>query len=134
MLKGSCQCEGVQFVVDAIEPTGVNCYCTICRKIAGAPFAAVVMAKRGSFRIERGQELLAKHNATPGFDRWHCSRCFSPVYGDVAASSEMPLFFPATAFDAAEIAHLRFDHMFVRSLVPWHTIADDRPRHATFPE
>jgi hypothetical protein len=86
--KGSCQCEGVQFVVDAVEPLGVNCYCTICRKISGSPFASVVSVKREAFRIEKGRELLAKYNATPGFDRWHCSKCFSPVYGDVTSNQQ----------------------------------------------
>jgi hypothetical protein len=133
MIRGACQCGGVQIAVAAVDPVGFNCYCEICQKIAGAPFAAGVTAKPGALDIEQGRELLAKYNATPNYDRWHCGRCHSPVYGEVTNKPEFPLFISATVLDADAISHVVFDHIFVRSLVPWHQIGDDRPRHETYP-
>lgn len=133
MIRGTCQCEGVAVSVDTIAPVGVQCYCSICRKIAGAPFAAVVMAKRSDFRVERGADLLVKYNATPNYDQWHCSHCHAPIYGEVTDKPQIPLFISAALLDVEALADVKFDHMFVRSLVPWHRILDDRPRHDTYP-
>lgn len=134
MLRGTCQCEGVEVVVDAVDPVGVRCYCSICRKIAGAPFAAVVTTRREAFRIERGADLLVKYNATPNYDRWHCSRCHAPIFGEVTDKPEIPLFISATLLPPETIEHVVFDHMFVRSLVLWYRIQDDRPKHETYPQ
>ena len=36
-LKGSCHCRKVKFVVESAEPVPfMRCYCSICRKTAGA--------------------------------------------------------------------------------------------------
>jgi hypothetical protein len=133
MLRGTCQCEGVEVAVDAVDPVGICCYCSICRKIAGAPFAAVVTTTREAFRVVRGSELLVKYNATPSYDRWHCSRCHASIFGEVTDKTTFPLFVSAAILEPGDIAHVKFDHMFVRSLVPWFHIADDRPRHDTYP-
>ncbi len=133
MLRGSCQCEAVVFAVDAVSPVGVNCYCTICRKISGGAYAPVLMVKPFEFRVEKGRELLAKYNATPSFDRWHCSRCHSPVYGEAPTQKDLPIFVPAGLFDGEEIKHVKFNHMFVRSLAPWHHIPEGGERSDTFP-
>jgi len=133
MIRGTCQCEHVQIAVDAVEPVGFNCYCSICRKVAGAPFAAAVAVKPKALRVERGRELLVKYNATPNYDRWHCSRCHAAIYGEVTDQPETPLYVSAAILDPDGIKDVVFDHIFVRSLVPWHRIADDRPRHATYP-
>jgi hypothetical protein len=133
MLRGTCQCEGVEVAVEEIGPVGIQCYCSICRKIAGAPFAAVVTAKREAFRVERGAELLVKYNATPNYDRWHCSRCHAPIYGEITDKPMIPLFVSAAILSPDDVAHVPFDHMFVRSLVPWFEIHGDRPKHETYP-
>ena len=133
MIQGTCQCEGVHVEVDEVHPLGVNCYCSICRKISGAPFAAALTAARNAFRITKGWELLSKYNATPNYDRWHCSRCHAPIYGEITDQPSHPLYVSAAILEPEAIAHVRFDHIFVRSLVPWHRILDARKQHETFP-
>ena len=133
MLRGTCQCEGVEFSVEDVEPIGINCYCTICRKISGGAYAPTLSVDPAGFKIVRGQELLVKYNATPGFNRWHCSRCHSPIYGEAPGNKQLPIFVPAGLFDGADIAHVKFNHMFVRSLVPWHKIEGDGARFDTYP-
>jgi hypothetical protein len=133
-MRATCHCEGIELEVPAVGPVGYACYCDICRKIAGSAFSAVVCAPPGTLRVVRGGELLAKYNASEPFDRYHCARCHAPVYAEGPTLPDVPVFIPATAFAASDVAHVAFDHMFVRSLVPWHRIADDgRPRHETFP-
>jgi hypothetical protein len=91
------------------------------------------MVAPGAFRIERGHEQLAKFNASPTFNRWHCNRCHSPIYGEAPDNAEMPIFVPAGLFEGTALAHVKFNHMFVRSLVPWHRIEDSGERYETYP-
>ena len=133
MLHGTCECKGVIFEVERVEPVGLHCYCTTCRTIAGAPFSSVVMCKREDFTLSAGQELLTGYRSSPDFNRMHCGRCHAPIWGEVT-NRTAPLFVSAGALDPATIAHVVFDHIFTRSLVPWHHILDNRPRFATFRE
>ena len=49
LLKGSCHCEAVHFSVESEHPYPFNlCYCSICRKTAGA----------GGFAINLGGRFL----------------------------------------------------------------------------
>jgi hypothetical protein len=133
MLRATCQCGAVELSAESVQPEGVNCYCTICRKISGGAYAPVVCVEPAGFRIVRGTELLSKHNATPEFNRWHCSRCHAPIYGEAPGSKDMPIFVPAGLFEGADIAHVKFNHMFVRSLVPWHRIDGEGLKFETYP-
>ncbi|MBT3219927.1 MAG: GFA family protein [Proteobacteria bacterium] len=134
MLRGICQCGGVQITLDAVDPIGFNCYCSICRKVAGAPFSSAVVVRPGALRVDQGSELLAKYNATANYDRWHCSCCHTAIYGEVTDQGETPLYVSAAILDPDEIKYVVFDHIFVRSLVPWYQITDDRPRHEAYPD
>jgi hypothetical protein len=133
MIGGVCACKGVAFEVRAVEPVGLDCYCEICRTIAGAPYSAVVLCERADLTLLRGAELLSRYTSSPDFVRIHCGTCHAPLWGEVT-HRPAPLFVSAGALDPASIAHVVFDHIFVRSLVPWHRITDDRPRFDTFRE
>jgi hypothetical protein len=123
----------VTFEVRAVEPVGLNCYCAICRTIAGAPFSSVVLAERADLEVLTGLELLSRYASSPDFARVHCGTCHAPVWGEVTNRSA-PLYVSAAALDPNAIAHVVFDHIFVRSLVPWHRIGDERPQFDTFRE
>ncbi len=132
MLTGSCHCQGVQFEVEALEPVGVRCYCTICRKISGGPFSSIVRAKKDAFRITAGQELLDGYQATSYFTRHHCTRCHSHIYGDMP---QLPVVFLRPGlFDPVALPKLRFEHMFVADKVPWHDITDGEKQYPGLPD
>jgi hypothetical protein len=132
-ITGSCACGAVEIEVTAVRPVGLNCYCTICRKVSGAPFTSTVLTAPSQLTVCRGRELLARYNATPEFDRFHCGRCHAPIYGEGPTQPTMAVFVAATLFAPEDLAGVTFDHMFVTRLVPWHQIPDDRPQHPEFP-
>jgi hypothetical protein len=130
-LRGACACGAIEFTVREIDPVGLSCYCSICRAVAGAPFASVVLAPEGALTVERGESDLARWQSSPGFSRAHCRLCHAPIVA-MFDSGTGPLFVSAGALEPAALAAVVFDHIFVRSLVPWHRIADGRPRFETF--
>ena len=133
MIPGACACGGVTIEVRAVEPVGLNCYCAICRTIAGAACSSVVLAERADLKVLTGFDLLSRYASSPDFARVHCGTCHAPIWGEVT-NRAAPLYVSAGALDPNAIAHVVFDHIFVRSLVPWHRIGDERPQFDTFRE
>jgi len=133
-MKGECECGQVHVEAARVEARGLNCYCTICRKISGAPFTSVVIVPASAYRVVRGADVLATYRSSPGFTRAHCGRCHAPIHGVITDRDAGVVFANALLFDPAALAGVTFEHMFVRSAVPWVSITDSAPRHATFPE
>lgn len=91
-LSGSCHCQAVRFTVESSEPMPFNrCYCSICRKTAGAGgFAINLGADHATMRIE-GSEYLSVYRArlvdpatgavseSPA-ERNFCKRCGSALW------------------------------------------------------
>lgn len=92
-LEGSCYCGVVRFRVTSTTPYPfMRCYCTVCRKTAGAGgYAINIMARADTLRVE-GDDNLAFHQAriedpdhpgrmttSPG-KRYFCQRCGSPLW------------------------------------------------------
>lgn len=82
-LEGSCHCRKVRFTVEAPEPVPfMRCYCSICRKTAGAGGYAMnlgadthsmkVTGKRylGVYRARIDDDGSAKAHTSPGDPRF----------------------------------------------------------------
>lgn len=86
-LEGSCHCKAVRFRVEAPSPVPfLRCYCSICRKTAGAGGYAINLgADRRTLRV-RGRENVSVYRAaledgtTSSGERNFCSRCGSALW------------------------------------------------------
>lgn len=89
-LKGSCQCEKVQFTVESKTPYPfMICYCSICRKLGGALGGCNIMGVRKTLKI-KGRNNLKIYHATmrsPGKrshkssgERWFCKECGAHLF------------------------------------------------------
>jgi hypothetical protein len=132
-MNATCSCGRVEIELDAVAPVGLHCYCTICRKITGGAHSTTVRARREAFRVVRGADDLARYQATPGVDRWHCATCHAPIFSEEPGRPEWGVFVPAGLLDPEAIGHLVFDHIFVAERPRWHRIRDDRPQHDGLP-
>jgi hypothetical protein len=91
-LQGSCHCGAVRFSVEAPHPYPfMRCYCSICRKTAGAGGYAINLgADAGTLKVE-GEEHLRTYRAklhgggpddtSQGTgERRFCALCGSPLW------------------------------------------------------
>ncbi|MBU4611656.1 GFA family protein [Achromobacter sp. GG226] len=90
-LEGSCHCQAVRFQVESHEPYPfMRCYCSICRKTAGAGgFAINLGADFRTLQVE-GREHLAVYRArmpqpdgsvqTSSGERHFCRTCGSALW------------------------------------------------------
>jgi hypothetical protein len=81
-LKGSCQCRGVAYEVDAIDGDIWNCHCQTCRKSHAAERNIAARVKRMHFRIRSGAGQLSAFESMPGKFRHFCSVCGSHIYAE----------------------------------------------------
>src|SRR5258705_10729774 len=85
--RGSCLCGEVAYEIEGPFEHAHHCHCSYCRKFHGTPYATGALAPR---RWLRGERSIARYESSPGFHRWFCSRCGSPLpvdpIGDTAST------------------------------------------------
>lgn len=142
-LEGSCHCRKVKFAVDATDPVPfMRCYCSICRKTAGAGgFAINLGAVTRSMKVT-GKRYLGIYRAriqeddaaTPHVSdarRYFCSRCGSALW--VWDPRWPELVHPhAGAIDTPLPAAPEHVHIMLDSKPPWVPV-EGGPGDAHFP-
>lgn len=64
LLKGSCHCGKVQFIVKSYAPVPyMRCYCSICRKTAGTGGYAINLGAWFDTLKVKGKKYIAKYRA-----------------------------------------------------------------------
>jgi hypothetical protein len=130
-LEGSCYCGRIRFTVVSHTPYPyLRCYCTVCRKTAGAGgYAVNIMAQADTLRVT-GEEHLGFHQAriedeaqpgrlktSPG-KRYFCRHCGSPLW--VADPRWAGWIYPfAGAIDTPLPAPPERAHMMLDFRAPW---------------
>ena len=54
MIEGGCFCGKIRYTIDPGEYPIVNCHCSMCRKISGAPFVTWIVVPRESLKYLQG--------------------------------------------------------------------------------
>jgi len=85
-LEGSCHCGAVRFSLEAPSPVPyMRCYCSICRKTAGAGgFAINLGGLADTLKVEGEEHITMFHaikDGKPGHaERRFCSKCGSALW------------------------------------------------------
>ena len=80
-LEGSCHCGAVRFTVEAPHPVPFNlCYCSICRKTAGAGGYAINLGAKTDMMEVDGREAIRTYQSSPGAERAFCGSCGSALW------------------------------------------------------
>lgn len=148
-LEGSCHCQAVRFSLDSAQPYPfMRCYCSICRKTAGAGGFAINLGGDNRTLSVEGREHLGVYQArledgsTSSGQRHFCRLCgsalwlFDPNWPDLvhphASAIDTPLPVPpdhvhlmlGSKPDWVEVATSPGDHCFDEypdeSLAAWH--------------
>jgi hypothetical protein len=128
-LEGSCHCGRVRFRCEAQAPVPfLQCYCSICRKTAGAGgFAINLGARADSLEVE-GTEHLGVYQARLRDDDGSCRTSSGRRHFCTACGSALWLFDPrwpelvhphASAIDTPLPTPPERVHMLLGSKAPW---------------
>ncbi|HXJ36832.1 MAG TPA: GFA family protein [Candidatus Eisenbacteria bacterium] len=130
--RGSCLCGGVEYVVEGAPLRSQHCHCSRCRKARAAAHASNLFTVADGVRFVRGEDLLVSYKVPEArfFTQVFCRVCGSPMprIDRERGLAVVPL---GTLDGDAPMRPQR--HIFVGSMAPWYTIADDLPQHAELP-
>jgi hypothetical protein len=82
LITGSCLCGNVAFEVSGMPSRFLYCHCHSCQKASGTLHNANLAFASDAVRWTRGEDQIARFVDTaenPGYMRWFCRRCGSPV-------------------------------------------------------
>ena len=121
MLRGSCCCGTVKFMLSSPPTMMGTCHCTRCRKSGASTF---VFAKRDSFQLVSGAESITTHKpeAPYKYNRCFCSVCGTSLGEITSVSESFPI--AANCFDDGLELTNQF-HEFVKEKPTWYGICDD---------
>ena len=130
MIKGSCLCTKVKYVINGPLGPISHCHCLSCRKAHAAAFATVARVVYGDFHIESGKELLTSYESSPGKKRYFCSVCGSQIYAYKNGDSHCIVRVGTMDEDPGDRP---IRHIFVSEKAPWYTLDEKLPQYEQWP-
>ena len=141
LLEGSCHCGAVTFTVESHTPFPyMRCYCSICRKTAGAGGFAINLGADADTLKVKGKKNIAVYRAkldgeTSSAHRHFCKTCGSALW--VSDPHWPELLHPhASAIDTALPKPPAFVDIMLGSAAPWVALHehDNIDRFAEYPD
>jgi hypothetical protein len=126
MIKGTCLCRKVEFVIEGPVIGMSNCHCTECRKAYGSAFGTVAVCKKHDFKYIKGQNLIVSYKQTKRVTRYFCSSCGSPL--PTVEDWDPLVGIPAGLLDDNP-GITPSEHIFVAYKAPWWEITDNKPQY-----
>ncbi|MGH7789801.1 MAG: GFA family protein, partial [Candidatus Binatia bacterium] len=122
---GGCFCGALRYRVAAVPAIVVHCHCSMCRRVAGAPFVTWATVARHAFAVTAGTPAVLR--ASPRAERTFCAACGTPLtFVDLAQPESIDV----TVGSLDEPASLPpGQHIWTDSQLPWLRLDDDLPRH-----
>lgn len=81
-IKGSCQCQAVQYEINPAVMLVGNCHCTICKKITGASFSTIVIVAEDDFAVFQGVDQLSTWQVSGLVAKNFCRKCGTPIFNE----------------------------------------------------
>jgi len=127
MLRGSCLCGSVRYVIKGPLQGALNCHCSMCRKAHGAAFRTRATVNAEDFEWVTGKANVTWYESSPGTLRGFCSSCGSPLLSRFTYNKSV-YGLPLGALDDDPQIKPEM-HVFVGNKAPWYDITDSLPRH-----
>lgn len=129
MLRGSCQCGAVSYVINGSFELMGHCHCSICRKSHGAAFVTWGLINPDQFQWLSGKELIQSYESSPGRQRCFCRQCGSSLVSmHFGVVSEI-----VVGTVDGDPGMRPSEHIFVGSQASWYEIADTLPQFEAWP-
>jgi len=117
MYTGACLCGGIRYKISGAITNIVCCHCSECRKAQGSAYATNGVVAANEFTLVAGEHLLTRYEPTPGYAKYFCSRCGSPI---ISKSEQKPgVVRVRIGTIESDITERPLAHIFVGSKANW---------------
>src|ERR1051325_1170393 len=128
-ITGSCLCGKITFEVNQPPLRFIFCHCRSCQKGSGTLHNANLAFPKGSVAWTRGEELIERYvdsTENPGYPRWFCRCCGSPV---PKLSRNLKFWVvPSGSLDSDPGIRPQAN-IYWQEHAPWYTSAHELPKH-----
>jgi hypothetical protein len=76
-LSGGCQCGAIRYALSAMPEGAHFCFCRMCQKAVGGPFAALAPVRLADFAWTRGTPGQFRSSSVAS--RHYCAECGTPL-------------------------------------------------------
>ena len=83
LIRGSCFCGAVAYIVRGTLHNARSCHCSMCRKAFSAQASAYAEIEPGTFEWVRGEDKLTSYQSQAGGGLRFCSVCGSTLCGTI---------------------------------------------------
>jgi hypothetical protein len=126
---GGCRCGAVRFEVDGAPEHSTFCWCTECRRSAGAPVVLWTLFARDAVRITGTPTV---YESTPGTIRQFCGTCGTGLFYSNEAIFAGKIDVQGAAFDNPD-AFTPQAHIQVADAPAWRAGMADLPHFDRYP-
>ncbi len=131
MLKGSCLCAQVKYVLSGAPLFLENCHCNMCRKLHGSAYTTFAKVKVSDFQFVAGHSLLIRYQSSPEVQRSFCKICGGKFTFEWEKIPDYIWLVAGTLDDDPRLKP-KF-HIFFESKASWHEVHDTLPKYPGFP-
>ncbi|KAJ0417526.1 Mss4-like protein [Aspergillus carlsbadensis] len=134
-IVGGCYCGKIRYETSGPIYGMSYCYCLMCQRVHGAPFAPFTNVKREHFHWISTDGLVAL-NLSPYATRTVCGECHAPITMVYHPKDDEVGLVAVTVREeesAMEVPEVQ-EHIFVGRKPRWYTIGDGAPQEMGIPE
>lgn len=101
-ISGSCLCGSVSYVCLKAPVWSVNCHCSACQKLSGAPYVSAFSVPTDSFGLTGDTTIfLRSSDAGHVVTTTHCATCGTRVFAQSAGARHLVNVFASTLTDTS---------------------------------
>ena len=123
-VTGSCFCGAVEFEIELPTTFCGHCHCSMCRRPHGASFVTWTGVPPERFRINAGEQSIAKYQSSEHGTRSFCRICGSQMF----CQTEPEIIDIALAALHGKIDREPEAHYYYDSRADWTQVNDDLPK------
>ncbi len=123
-VTGSCFCGAVVFEIELPTLFCGHCHCSMCRRPHGASFVTWTGVPPDRFRVNKGEEHIARYQSSEKVTRSFCRICGSQMF----CQTNPKVIDVALAALHGEIDRAPDRHYYFDSRADWTIINDDLPK------
>lgn len=114
-MKGSCQCQNIEYSASDDVKAVLNCHCNLCRKMNGSAYSTYVVVPDADFTVSG--DSLQRVRLTERASKVFCNKCGTPLFNENPTLGKIKILHLGSIDGSAELKPAV--NIYCESQLPW---------------